>query len=68
MANGKQLPVRTPLMERVDRFTRRHPEVVIAAPYNSGGKWRVTEPGREPRAYPTGMQMMDELEKRYPDE
>lgn len=54
------------LMERIDRFQRRHPEIQIAAPWSASGKWEVSEPETSARAYDRGAVMMDDLEARYP--
>jgi hypothetical protein len=55
-----------PLTERVDRFQRRHPEILIAAPWATRtGKWEVSEPDRSAVAYDSGRAMMDDLEARY---
>lgn len=63
-----KVPGKLPLLERIDRFQRKHPEIRIAAPYNAHGKWEVSEPDQAALAYDTGVVMMDELEARYPDE
>jgi hypothetical protein len=55
-----------PLTERIDRFQRGHPEIKIAAPWSASGKWEVSEPDTPARAYDRGVDMMDDLEARYP--
>jgi hypothetical protein len=68
------------LLDRVDEFRRRHPEIKIAAPYTvPSRKWEVSEPsvtdengdplsGDPTRAYGNGTEMMNDLEQRYPNE
>jgi hypothetical protein len=68
------------MLDRVDEFRRRHPEIKVAAPYAvPSHKWEVSEPsvtdendeppsGHPTRAYDNGTEMMNDLEKRYPDE
>jgi hypothetical protein len=59
--------VELPLTQRVDRFKRRHPEIMIAALWATrSGKWEVSEPGCAAKAYDSGFAMMDDLERRYP--
>jgi hypothetical protein len=56
-----------PMMERIERFERRRPEIKISAPWaNPSGKWEVSEPDRAAVAHDKGRQMMDDLEARYP--
>jgi hypothetical protein len=56
-----------PLTERVDRFTRRHPEIRVSAPWATpSGKWEVSEPDRAAVAYDRGLDMIADLEARYP--
>jgi hypothetical protein len=58
--------VRRPLLDRVDAFTRRHPEFAIAAPYNTlSGLWEVRQGGGTAQ-WDNGFRMMDDLEARYP--
>jgi hypothetical protein len=59
-------PPRLPLLTRVERFERSHPEIYIAAPYSTAGKWEVSEPDSPQKAYDRGTDMMDDLENRYP--
>lgn len=66
------------LLDRVDEFRRRHPEIKIAALYTvPSRKWEVSEPsvtdenddplsGDPTRAYDNGTEMMNDLELRYP--
>ena len=61
-----KVPGNLPLLERIDRFQRRYPEIKIAAPYNTHGKWEVSEPDQPARAYDRGNTMMDDLERLYP--
>jgi hypothetical protein len=65
-----KLPCRTPLLNRVDAFKARRPDIPISPWYQSAsGKWETTEPGRqEPRAWVNGTAMMEHLEKTYPEE
>lgn len=56
-----------PLIERIDRFQRRHPEIRIRAPYwGSSGKWEVSEPDHATVAYDRGADMISDLERRRP--
>lgn len=65
-----KLPVRTPLLNRIDAFKQRRPDIPISPWYQSvSGKWETTEPGRQaPRAWVNGTDMMDHLEKTYPEQ
>ena len=64
-----ELPVRTPLLQRVDRFTARRPDIPVSAWFNNpSGKWEATEPGQEPRQWVNGTAMMDHLEAAYPED
>jgi hypothetical protein len=55
------------LLARVDAFTRKHPDIKIAAHYTTLSKlWEVTGPGEGTTAYDNGFRMMDDLERRYP--
>lgn len=65
-----KLPYRTPLLDRIDAFKARRPDIPISPWYQSeSGKWETTEPGREvPRAWVNGTTMMEHLEKTYPEE
>jgi hypothetical protein len=57
-----------PLTDRVDRFQRAHPDVIMAAPWaNPSGRWEVSEPDTPAKAYDRGVDMMSDLEARYPD-
>jgi hypothetical protein len=57
---------RSPLIGRVDRFQRAHPEYVIGAPWaTKSGKWEVSIRGKADfTAYDNGHRMMDLLEAR----
>jgi hypothetical protein len=65
-----KLPYRTPLLDRVDAFKARRPDIPISPWHQSeSGKWETAEPGRkEPRAWVNGTAMMEYLEKTYPEE
>jgi hypothetical protein len=55
-----------PLLDRVDAFTRRHPEITVSAPYNNfSGLWEVHTKGGVSQ-WDNGHRMMDELEERHP--
>jgi hypothetical protein len=55
-----------PLMDRVDRFERRHHDILIAAPWSTrSGRWQVIAPGHDAKSYDNGRAMMDDLEARY---
>jgi hypothetical protein len=55
-----------PLTARIDRFGRRRPDIMIAAPWATPtGKWEVSVPGHTAVAYDRGVDMMDDLEARY---
>jgi hypothetical protein len=58
---------RAPLIERVDRFQRAHPELRIAAPWATrSGLWEVSVRGKaDTTQYDNGHRMMDALEARY---
>lgn len=63
-----RLPVRTPMIERVDRFKARRPDIPISPWYASASeKWESTEPGQEPKQWVNATAMMDHLEASYPD-
>jgi hypothetical protein len=56
-----------PLQERIDRFLRRHHEIRISAPWAApSGKWEVSEPDCAAKAYDRGLDMIADLEARYP--
>lgn len=60
-------PQRT-LLDRVDTFTRRRPDIKIAAPYAvPSRKWEVSVPDQPAQAWDNGTEMMDDLEARYPE-
>jgi hypothetical protein len=61
---------RTPLLDRIDAFKARRPDISITPWYQSEScKWETTEPGRqERRAWINGTAMMEHLEKTYPEE
>jgi hypothetical protein len=51
-----------PLLERVDRFTRRYPHIKISVPHNGNGKWEVSRPDCATAAFDRGTDMMDMLD------
>lgn len=65
-----KLAFRTPLLERIDAFKKRRPDIPLCPWYQSkSGKWETTEPGSEdPRTWVNGTAMMEHLEKAYPDD
>jgi hypothetical protein len=68
MTANPKLPARTPLLERVDAFKRRRPDIPVSPWYASpSGKWECQEPGQEPKPWVNGTAMMDHLEARYPE-
>jgi hypothetical protein len=55
------------LLDRVDAFQRRHPDIKIAAHYTTPSKlWEVSGPGSGVSQWDNGFRMMDFLEQRYP--
>jgi hypothetical protein len=55
-----------PLLDRVDAFTRKHPDFTIAAPYTTrSGLWEVRD-GSGTAQWDNGFRMMADLEARYP--
>jgi hypothetical protein len=57
-----------PLMQRIEHFEDRHPEILIAAAHSTNsGKWEVSEPDSPVAAYDRGTDMMADLERRYPE-
>ena len=63
---AQKRPLR-PTLDRVDAFTREHPHVSIAAPYNTAsGLWEVRVRGAADSQWDNGRMMMDDLEARYP--
>ena len=54
------------LWERVHRFRNKHPDITITR--LPGGSWEVYQPGETAAAWEDGVTMMDNLERRYPDE
>jgi hypothetical protein len=54
------------LTERRECFERRHPGILLAAPWATpAGKWEVSVPDHAAVAYDSGRQMIDDLEARY---
>jgi hypothetical protein len=54
-----------PLLDRVDAFTGKHPEITIGAPYGTFSKlWEVSGRGGTSQ-WDNGFRMMDFLEQRY---
>jgi hypothetical protein len=61
---ARATPLRS-LLDRVDAFTRRYPEIVIGAPYTTFSKlWEVHGPGGTSQ-WDNGFRMIDFLEQRY---
>jgi hypothetical protein len=57
------------VLQRVDDFKRRRPDIPISAWYgNPSGKWEATEPGQEPRPWVNATAMMNHLETSYPEQ
>jgi hypothetical protein len=58
-----------PVLERRERFARKHPGIDIRARREDGRmKFFVSEPGRpKPTVWTDAGEMMDDLEKRYPE-
>jgi hypothetical protein len=64
---ARHTPLRS-MIDRIDRFRSRHPEIKISAPYFNGlGKWEVSEPDQPARAWDKGQDMIADLERRYPN-
>jgi hypothetical protein len=62
-------PFGTPTLNRIDRFTRRRPDIPVSPWYdNPSRKWESTEPGQEPRQWASATAMIDHLEAAYPDD
>lgn len=56
-----------PMTERIDRVQRRHPEILVAAPWATrSGRWQLIGPGVE-ESYENGFECADDLERRYPE-
>jgi hypothetical protein len=61
---ARATPLRT-LLDRVDAFTREHPEITVAAPYATLSRlWEVSGAGGTSQ-WDNGFRMMDSLERRY---
>jgi hypothetical protein len=53
------------LLDRVDTFTRKHPEITVAAPYTTFSKlWEVSGADGTSQ-WDNGFRMIDFLEQRY---
>lgn len=54
-----------PLLDRVDAFTAKHPEITVSAPYTTRSKlWEVSTVSGT-TAYDNGFRMIADLESRY---
>jgi hypothetical protein len=61
---ARATPLRS-LFDRVDAFTRKHPEITVGAPYATFSKlWEVRGPGGTSQ-WDNGFRMIDFLEQRY---
>jgi hypothetical protein len=56
-----------PLLDRVDAFQRRYPEITIAAPYCTLSHLWEVRTGDGTAQWDNGVRMMDDLEARYPE-
>lgn len=62
--SARATPLRS-LLDRVDAFNRKHPEITIAAPYTTFSKlWEVSGADGTSQ-WDNGFRMMDFLEQRY---
>jgi hypothetical protein len=61
---ARATPLRS-LLDRVDAFARKHPEITVAAPYTTFSKlWEVSGAGGTSQ-WDNGFRMMAFLEQRY---